>query len=105
MPDYYTKPLPGRRSETTSKEARFQRQYEANELIIEEFFAADHINSFEELTEKLETEKNWPKNTLNLSSENKLTLYAIKENDSGRPMVKYVQLNHKARFVFYNVVY
>ena len=43
-------------SESTSKDARFKRQDEANELQNTEFLEADEIAKFEELQEKLDSD-------------------------------------------------
>ena len=83
LPKYLTKSLPERRSDSTSKENRFKRQYDAVELEAEEFLAADQIVSLQELEEKLDLEDNLPKGILKLKGDNKLTLYSLTENDSG----------------------
>ena len=89
LPEYYQVQVPEKRSETTSKESRFQRQYDAYELQAKEFLAADNVLSLEDLNEKLNMNDNWARDTLKLKQENKLTLYSIEENDLGRPSVKY----------------
>ena len=85
LPKYLTKDVPEKRSETTSKESRFQRQYDAMELEAEEFLSADLVASRDELEEKLEL----PLNTFRSKGENRLTLYCLSENDAGCPIVKY----------------
>ena len=52
LPQYFNKTIPDRRSESTSREARFQKQNDANEVEVEEFLAADKIFSLQELQEK-----------------------------------------------------
>ena len=89
LPEHYSKTVPERRSETTSKESRFQRQYEAAELEAEIFLAADKVESLEELEEKLDNEETWPKDIMRLKGENKLTFYNIAENELGQPVVRY----------------
>ena len=89
LPEYYSKPVPERRSETTSKDARYQRQYEANEILVQEFLDADLITSFEKLKEKLDAEEDWPEYIFRYSNEEKITFYSMTENDTGRPVVKY----------------
>ena len=76
-----------RRSETTSKDSRFQRQNEANESANSEFLEADKISSLEELREKIEPDL--PKNILKFDTEDKVTYYSLKEDDIGRPFVNY----------------
>ena len=56
LPQYFNKTTPDRRSESTSKEARFQKQYDANEVVVEEFLSADKVSSLQELQEKMESE-------------------------------------------------
>ena len=56
LPKHYNKETPKRRSESTAKEARFQKQYEANELAVKEFLAADTFSSIHELQQKLESD-------------------------------------------------
>ena len=45
LPQYFNKTIPDRRSESTSREARFQKQNDANEVEVEEFLAADKVSS------------------------------------------------------------
>ena len=54
LPQYFNKTTSDRRSESTSKEARFQKQYDANEVVVEEFLAADKISSLQEIQQKME---------------------------------------------------
>ena len=61
----------------TSKAFRFQRQYDAQELVSKKFLDADLVTSFEELKEKLNAEENLPENIFKISSNNKLTIYSI----------------------------
>ena len=56
LPQYYNKTIPDRRSESTSREARFQKQNDANEVEVEEFLAADKVSSLQELQEKTEND-------------------------------------------------
>ena len=56
LPQYFNKKIPDRRSESTSREARFQKQNDANEVEVEEFLAADKFSSLQELQEKLEND-------------------------------------------------
>ena len=56
LPQYYNKTIPDRRSESTSREARFQKQNDANEVEVEEFLAADKVSSLQELQEKMEND-------------------------------------------------
>ena len=76
-----------RRSETTSKTARFQRQNEANESANSDFLEADKVSSLQDLIEKIEPDL--PKDILKLVNENKVTYYSLKEDDTGRPFVNY----------------
>ena len=89
LPTYMTKSLPERRSESTSVQKRFKRQYDAAELEATEFLAADEVTTLEELDDKLACEDNLPKDVLRIKSDNKLTLYCLKENDFGQLVVKY----------------
>ena len=52
-----------------------------------EFLAEDDISSLKELEEKLNKEENL--DILKVRNENKLTIYSLKENDFGRPVIKY----------------
>ena len=88
LPEYFNKPLPDKRSESTSKESRFKRQFDAVELASTEFLAEDNISSIEELEEKLSKEDNLSKDILHVRRENKLIIYYFKENEVGRPMIK-----------------
>jgi hypothetical protein len=54
-----------------------------------EFLAEDNISSLEQLEEKLSKEENLPKDILHVRRENKLTIYYFKENEVGRPIIKY----------------
>ena len=56
LPQYYNKKIPDRRSESTSREAHFQKQNDANEVEVEEFLAADKVSSLQELQEKMEND-------------------------------------------------
>ena len=56
LPQYFNKTIPDRRSESTSREARFQKQNDANEVEVEEFLAADKVSSLQELQEKMEND-------------------------------------------------
>ena len=56
LPQHFNKTIPDRRSESTSREARFQKQNDANEVEVEEFLAADKIFSLHELQEKMEND-------------------------------------------------
>ena len=89
LPEYFNKPPPEKRSESTSKESRFKKQFDAVELASAEFLAEDNISSLEQLEEKLCKEENLPKDILHVRRENKLTIYYFKENEVGRPIIKY----------------
>ena len=54
-----------------------------------EFLAEDNISSLEQLEEKLSKEENLSKEILHVRRENKLTIYSFKENEVGRPIIKY----------------
>ena len=54
---HYNIPEPEKRSETTTREFRFNREFEAFELIHQEFIANDSISSIEELHEKLRPQR------------------------------------------------
>ena len=47
------KPLPERRSESTSVQKRFKRQYDAAEVEAQEFLDADKIVSLEQLEQNI----------------------------------------------------
>ena len=87
LPKHFNKSLPERRSESTSKDARFKRKDDANELANTEFLAANNIASLEELINKLDTD--FPRNTIKHVADNKLTLYSMKEDQNGCPVVRY----------------
>ena len=89
LPKYYSKSVPDRRSESTSRQARFQREYDAAELAHQNFLEADVVTSLEDLEERLKVEKDLSKDIQMLKGDNKLTLYSLAENDLGRPFVKY----------------
>ena len=88
LSQYYNKTVSNRRSESTTKDVRFQKQYEANELAVQEYFAADEISSMEELQQKMETSE-IPKYIVKNVAENEVTLYALKIDNSGQPHVNY----------------
>ena len=81
--------MPEKRSETTSKESRHQRQVDAVELANREFLANDCFSSLQELEEKLNEEKSLSKDIQKFKGENRLTIYSLKENHAGRPIIKY----------------
>ena len=56
LPQYFNKKIPDRRSESTSREARFQKQNDANEVEVEEFLAADKFSSLQEIQQKMEND-------------------------------------------------
>ena len=89
LPEYYSKKVPERRSESTSRAARHQKEYEAVELASQEVLDADKVASLEAIEEKLALETNFPKETLLQRDVNKLTFYSLTENDLGRPTIKY----------------
>lgn len=88
LPKYLNKTVPDRRSESTSKDARFKTQYDANELAVQEYFENDKISSMQELVQKLDSSE-IPKIIVKHVAENKITLYALKEDNNGRPFVNY----------------
>ena len=55
---YYNEPEPERRSETTSRESRYNRDYEGAEVIHQEFLAEDSVSSIIDIEEKLKKEQN-----------------------------------------------
>ena len=81
--------MPEKRSESTSSEARFQMQAEAADIAAYNFIEADRIASLEELNEKLNSADPLPKGISILLTENKMTLYCLKENSFGRPVIIY----------------
>ena len=87
LPKYFEKTVPDRRSESTSKDARFQKQYDAMESASNEFLASDKISSLEELKEKVENDL--PPDIMKIFSEAKVTLYSLKEDENGQPFVNY----------------
>ena len=89
LPEYYSSSVPERRSESTSTQARFKREYDAAELAAVDFLTADIITSLEDLENRLKLEKGLPKETLMVRGDDKLTLYSLAENDLGRPFMKY----------------
>ena len=89
LPEYYSKKVPERRSESTSRAARHQKECEAVELASQEILDADKVASLDEIEEKLVLETNFPKETVLQRDVNKLTFYSLTENDLGRPSVKY----------------
>ena len=89
LPQYYTKKETERRSETNSVSSRFQRQYDAVELQVEEFQAKDRITSLDQVVEMLNNESNLSKDILKVNSGKTLTIFSLQENKDGRPLVKY----------------
>ena len=53
LPEYYNKTITEQRSESTSFQHRFQTEFDANELAVENFLAADQVASLQELEEKI----------------------------------------------------
>ena len=88
LPAHFSKSIPEKRSESTSTSARFQRQSDIADFRAQEFLTADEIASLIELKEKIELE-NLPEGILKSYGEDKITFFALGENDLGMPFVKF----------------
>ena len=88
LPEYLTKSIPEKRSETTSILSRFQKDYVLAEQVAAQFLESDKISSIFELNEKLQLEQNFPKNVSKLVTDEKIMFVSLKEDESGKPVIE-----------------
>ena len=88
LPKYFNKANPERRSQKSSFQSRFQKEYEATESASQSFLDADKISDFNDLKQKI-TEETLPVSVLKLFKDDKITFYTLDENDLGCPYIKF----------------